>query len=157
MTSFLGIDPGLTGAIGLFRGEQPFDVVDLPVVGKTWGKGRELDAVGLVNLLRGHGVGAGWLACVEQVHAMPNQGVSSTFSLGDTNGVIRASLAALGAQLVPVRPYDWKKRAGLIGKDKDASRGLALKYWPHLAHNLGRKKDDGRAEALLIGYFGRPK
>jgi crossover junction endodeoxyribonuclease RuvC len=76
------------------------------------------------------------------------------FSFGCSFGVILGVLAALSIPLVLVRPQAWKKRAGLPGKreNKDAARTLAQQLYP-LAE-LGRKKDIGRADAILIARFG---
>jgi len=86
---------------------------------------------------------------------MPGQGVSSVFSFGKSAGIIEGILAAEKIPMVLVTPQKWKKRAGIIGKEKDAARTLALQLYPQIASHLDRKKDVGRADALLIAHFGR--
>src|SRR5690606_16808140 len=91
-------------------------------------------------------------AYVERVSAMPGQGVSSMFNFGMGYGVIQGVLASLGIPYTLVTPQTWKKRAGLAGKDKDNARTLAQQLCPEAP--LGRKKDIGRADAILIARFG---
>ena len=50
-------------------------------------------------------------------------------------------------------PASWKRRFGLTGQDKDAARLLAIQRFPAAALQLQRKKDNGRADALLIGLW----
>jgi crossover junction endodeoxyribonuclease RuvC len=54
-----------------------------------------------------------------------------------------------------VTPASWKAKAKLTGQDKDAARQLALRLWPERSIDFTRKLDVGRADAALIGYFGR--
>ena len=153
----IGIDPGITGAI-YFRENHYFDVVDMPIMAKTSGKGNQINPYELTSLLiqppidRLTGIEAAYL---ESVHAMPGQGVSSVFSFGKSVGIIEGVLAALNIPLVMVTPQRWKKNAKLIGKDKDAARTLAIQLYPELSDRLSRKKDIGRADAILIAEFGK--
>ena len=153
----IGIDPGITGAI--YFGENHYsDVVDMPIMAKTSGKGNQINPYELTSLLiqppidRLTGIEAAYL---ESVHAMPGQGVSSVFSFGKSVGIIEGVLAALNIPLVMVTPQRWKKNAKLIGKDKDAARTLAIQLYPELSDRLSRKKDIGRADAILIAEFGK--
>ena len=85
---------------------------------------------------------------------MPGQGVASTFRFGESVGVV---LGVLGALQIPVRmvtPGRWKKAAGILGRDKDAARTLAIQHHPEIADRLTRKKDIGRADAVCIARFG---
>lgn len=93
---------------------------------------------------------------VEDIHAMP-RGAIASFSLGWSCGVVVAVTQTLQHPLVRMRPNEWKKIMGLIGKDKDASRLLAIELWPHMAQQFKRKKDDGMAEAALIAEAYRRK
>lgn len=162
----IAIDPGLTGALALFEvdNERPFgtydlkiEVADMPVsVGSSKGTVKnEVDAAGLTNLLKRWLSTAGHVSAVvvERVAAMPGQGVASMLSLGDSRGVVRGVVQALGLRMVDVTPQKWKKGMGLIGKDKDASRTLALRLYPRLADKLARKKDHGRADATMLGQY----
>lgn len=89
-------------------------------------------------------------AVIEQVNAMPGQGVSSMFNFGLSLGIVEG---VLGWRMVPVSfvtPQRWKKQAGLIGRDKDASRTLAIRTFPEMANQLKLKKHNGRADAIFI-------
>ena len=92
-------------------------------------------------------------AFVEQVGAMPKQGVSSTFRFGMAYGIIRGILAARGLPYQLVRPQVWKKAMG-VGRDKDECRLLAARMFPKQADLFVRKKDANRAEAVLIAVYG---
>src|SRR5207253_1693340 len=89
---------------------------------------------------------------VEDVHAMPKQGVVSSFGFGRSVGVVHGVLAALGYPSTRIAPEVWKRQMNLIGAVKDASRTRALKYFPRAPLDL--KKHDGRAEALLLARLG---
>jgi len=95
------------------------------------------------------------MAVVEKVGSMPGQGVASTFRFGRAVGVVDGVLGALGVPTQYVSPAVWKRYFGLLKKPKDASRLIALEWFPNCAAELTRKKDHGRAEALLIGLWGR--
>ena len=148
----VGIDPGLTGAIAFLWGDGGVDVLDIPVLPRLSGKGMQVNARQLYFIL--NSVPPKSLVCFEQVNAMPGQGVTSMFHFGRTVGVIEGVLGSLGLPYEMVRPQVWKKRAGLLKKEKDASRTLALQMYPQIAEKLERKKDNGRAEALLIARYG---
>lgn len=150
----LGVDPGMTGALALLSidGHRVVEVVDMPIMPLT-GKRNQVNSAELGKLVR-----RWWehhptlTAYVEQVSAMPNQGVSSMFSFGMGYGAIQGVLAALGVPFVLVRPNAWKKRAGLLRAEKDQARTLAQQLYPQAP--LARKKDIGRADAILIARFG---
>ena len=125
----------------------------MPTVPKSSGKGQMLNAHGLRDLLEDDGIGDVHVAWIEQVHAMPKQGVSSAFGFGRSVGAIEGVVAALYIPTEMVTPQEWKKRAGLLRKPKDAARGLAIRLFPDVADRLARKKDVGRADALLIAHF----
>jgi len=150
-TIYLGIDPGLSGALALLDGDGAlFQVEDLPVMAR--GRGRvksELDAAGLARLLRPH-AGQIRLAVVEQVASMPGQGVASIFSLGHSLGSIVGVLAALAIPLRLVPPAVWKRAAG-VSADKNLARSEAIRLWPNAP--LDRVKDHNRAEALLLARY----
>jgi crossover junction endodeoxyribonuclease RuvC len=146
----IGIDPGISGAISCLENGKVKWVVDMPSVGKSTGKGFQVDAHGLADIMSGQG------KChvqVEVVHAMPGQGVTSMFSFGKSAGIIEGVLAAYEIPYSFVTPQKWKKKFGLTGKDKDASRGLCLREHPEVADRLTRKKDNGRADAILIAKY----
>ena len=148
----IGIDPGVSGAIAFLYDDGQVRVFDMPVMALS-AKKQQVNSAALADLIRPSMNHQGTMtAYVEQVHSMPGQGVAAMFNFGTSYGVIKGVLATLQIPMVLVTPHSWKKRAGLIGKDKDASRTLAQQLYP--AAPLGRKKDVGRADAILIARFG---
>lgn len=143
MKKILGIDPGLSGAYAILHGDDA-TVDDLPIVDK------HLDAAMLQRIVKMY---APDTAIVERVGAMPGQGVSSMFVFGRCYGAILATLACAGVPTVLVTPAQWKKKFSL-GKDKERSRELAIRTFPTV-EGLSRKKDEGRAEALLLALYAR--
>ncbi len=142
----LGIDPGKAGALATIdqRGNL-HDVWDIPVVDKR------INAALLADILTPLQPVAA-VAVIEDVHAMPGQGVTSMFTFGRGLGILEG--VALGAG-IPVRwvsPARWKRALGL-GADKGASRRRATELWPSRSALFARAKDDGRAEAALIAYW----
>ena len=155
----LGLDPGISGALALLDGEEVLFVADMPVMEKTHGKGQQVNAAILADNIRhcqaiAAADGQGLKVYLEQVGAMPGQGVTSVFTFGEGFGVIKGVLGTLAVPYRLVRPQSWKKRAGLLGKEKDAARALAIQQHPEIADQLTRKKDGGRADAILIARFG---
>jgi hypothetical protein len=148
----IGIDPGLSGALGVLRDGRYVEVHDMPTVAKGSGSVKsEVDPAGLISLLRrcapaDHAA----RAALERVNAMPGQGVASTFSLGDSFGCARSAVAACRLELRYVTPAQWKKHFGL-SSDKEAARALAVRMFPEAPLNL--KKHADRAEALLIARW----
>ena len=154
----IGIDPGVNGAIAFLDEDLGFKYVfDMPVMNLS-GKKQQVNAAALAYIFRenlpyvGTDYGVDATAYVEQVHSMPGQGVSAMFNFGTGYGVIQGVLGALQIPMVLVSPAVWKRRAGLTGKPKDASRTLAQQLYP--AAPLGLKKHVGRADAILIARFG---
>lgn len=144
---YVGIDPGLSGAIAWLTPKGPF-VSDIPIVLKGSGFVKnEVDAAGLISMLRLDGE---YCAMLERVNAMPGQGVSSMFSMGDTFGVIRCALAAADIPTEYITPNTWKKHFHL-DNNKEAARALAIRLYPTVQLNL--KKFVDRAEALLIATY----
>lgn len=150
---YMGIDPGLHGAVAfLDPATKALGVFDMPIF-DVKGKSR-LDMSGLHNALsdgialHGHPT----IALVEDVHAMPAQGVASSFSFGFVTGAAHMALAALQIPMRLVAPGAWKRVMGLSA-DKDASRMRASQLYPQHAALWSRKKDDGRAEAVLLAHY----
>ncbi len=93
---------------------------------------------------------------IERQQAMPGQGVSSTFQIGRNFGTWEGAIAATGHAVTVVGPRVWKMEFGIRGENqKEAARARAIDLFPYLAKELARKKDHGRADALLIGEYGR--
>ena len=149
--NIIGIDPGLTGAIAVIS-EDAY-LFDMPVMAKST-KGNQIDGAGLTSLLSGCKE-AGTIVFLEQVGAMPKQGVTSMFNFGHGYGIVQGVLYALCIPFQLVTPQKWKKYHGLIGKQKDMARTLCIQTHPELSGQLKRKKDIGRADALLIAEYGK--
>ena len=151
----LGIDPGLSGACALL-GDGILEIIDIPTIErKVGGKTkRQIDAYNLSLWLEFHRLRIS-LAVIEQVGTMPGQGVTSAFNFGFTTGVIHGILANIGVPIRTVVPQVWKRKFGLLGQDKDASRQEASRRLPKFASNWPLKKHDGRAEAALLAIYGQ--
>ncbi len=149
--TFIGIDPGLTGAVAIIK-ENDILLIDTPVLTVQSGKGnkRVLDVHGMADLLREH-EGTDCMVLLEKVHAMPKQGVTSMFTFGQGYGIWQGLLVYGQLPHDLITPQAWKK-AMLAGapKEKDAARIKAMNLFPQVADQLRRKKDIGRADALLI-------
>lgn len=148
----IGIDPGLTGALGFLRDGAFLAVEDMPTLTKGTGSvKREVSPAGLKQLILQHiPANEGVIVVLERVNAMPGQGVSSVFSLGDSFGCARSVVASLGIEMVYVAPVTWKKHFKLTS-DKETSRALAVRKWPTAPLTL--KKHSDRAESLLMALW----
>ena len=115
---------------------------------------RQLNNAQLVNLLKDNIKDFNDASVVvEQVNAMPGQGVTSMFNFGQTFGAIKGICAALGLPIYFVRPAKWKKHFDLINSSKDASRTKVIEMYPLLSSQLSRKKDVNKSDAILIARF----
>lgn len=155
MSFIIGIDPGASGAVAILEPDgslvQVFDMpaVEIVVGGKAK---KRISPEMLASELRLYNV-HGTTAVVEQVNAMPGQGVTSMFAFGNAYGLALGVLAGLGIPTRTVTPGTWKK-ALKLNTGKDASRAEAARRWPQQAGEFRRVKDDGRAEAALIAAWG---
>lgn len=144
---YLGIDPGLSGAIAAVDDKGRFVMAEeMPVYAD--GKTNVVDGRELFRLITGVGT---VVTAVERVASMPKQGVASTFNFGKAYGTVLGVIGAAGLPRHDVAPQSWKKMFNLIGQEKDASRGMAIKMFPDAP--LSRKKDHGIADALLIATW----
>ena len=147
----VGIDVGANGAIAVFDNDKLVEVHDMPtktiVINNR--KKKRVDAEALSDLLEFHIE----VAVIEQVTAMPNQGVSSMFAFGQAAGIVEGVLASATHNVIYVRPQSWKKHF-MLGSNKGEARALASQLWPDMSDKFKRVKDDGRAEAALIGLWG---
>lgn len=163
----IGIDPGITGAIGIVTTQSRFvDVHDIPtMMANKTGNKKQVNVAELAKLLRGiltENQGD-VRAIMERVTPMPSQkpgaggeregmGATSAFMFGKGVGHIEGVLAALGIPVEFVMPAQWKRALGLPGgKDKESARALAQQCFPEAP--LGLKKHHGRAEALLVAKW----
>lgn len=153
----LGIDPGLSGAVAVLVDNQLEWVANIPTLALMRGgkAKRDPDLVNLGQIIGGWAALGIDAAFIEQVSSMPGQGVSSVFAFGKVYGGILGILAAHSIPTHTVIPGTWRKAIGLkVGTAKDASRAKAIQLWPAHAASFARVKDDGRAEAALIGLYG---
>lgn len=147
-----GIDPGLSGAVCVFDVDKGMlTILDMPTVEVKSGKTmkRRLSEPMLAELLRPHEIEH---VALEQVSAMPGQGVTSMFSFGQTYGAIRGVLAGLRIPVTMVTPAKWTRDLKVSG-GKDANRQRAAQLFPAYAASFARVKDDGRADAALLAYW----
>ena len=150
----IGIDPGLNGAIAVLQDLKVKEIFDVPVMPEGKKNKRQLNSAQLVKLLKDNISKNEEVAIVvEQVNAMPGQGVTSMFNFGQTFGAIKGICAALGYPIFFVRPAKWKKHFELINSSKDASRTKAIEMYPSLSDNLSKKKDVNKSDAILIARF----
>ena len=166
--AWIGADPGMSGALALFApGRVDFKpgdtdvavaIEDMPTI-KVEG-GRMLDHWRLAAIL------GAWASTydvkgvtIERVHAMPDQGVSSSFSFGDSFGALKQAVASAGLHFTLISPATWKGIYGLRGgrENKRASAEKVIWFFPGLkAQMFGPKggAKDGRAEAVLLAHYG---
>ena len=150
----IGIDPGLSGAIAFLENNKVLGIFDMPVMSEGKKNKRQLNNAQLVNLLKDNIKDFNDASVVvEQVNAMPGQGVTSMFNFGQTFGAIKGICAALGLPIYFVRPAKWKKHFDLINSSKDASRTKVIEMYPLLSSQLSRKKDVNKSDAILIARF----
>jgi crossover junction endodeoxyribonuclease RuvC len=153
----IGIDPGNTGAIAAIRDDGSLmGVHDMPL--KALGVKNQVDPVKLREILDEYRAAFSFHwedveVCLEKVHAMPGQGVTSMFNFGMGYGVIQGVVASLGFPMRLVPPQTWKKTHNLLKSDKDDARLLVKEKYPW-EDLFERKKDIGRADAVLIALHG---
>lgn len=150
----LGIDPGITGALAVY-GADGLHIHDMPVLAtRATRKRRVVDARSLAVLVDNLNPENIEMAVVEQQQAMPRQGVSSSFGLGRSMGVVEGILAAYGVPMTVVPPARWKRDLS-VPAAKDGARERATQLFPASAHHWERRAQHGRAEAALLAWWGR--
>ena len=150
----LGIDPGLSGAIAILEKKKVLNLFDMPVMTEGKKNKKQLNSAQLVNIIRENSiVDEEIVVVVEQVNAMPGQGVTSMFNFGQTFGAIKGVCAALNLPIFFVRPSKWKKYFELINSSKDSSRTKVIEMYPSLSSQLAKKKDVNKSDAILIARY----
>ena len=150
----IGIDPGLSGGIAVLENNRVLSIFDMPVMAEGKKNKRQLNSAQLVTLIKENIKSSVDVAViVEQVNAMPGQGVTSMFNFGQTFGAIKGVCAALRLPIFFVRPSKWKKHFELINSSKDSSRTKAIEMYPALSNQLAKKKDVNKSDAILIARF----
>ena len=170
MKCYVGVDPGLWGAVAaLDEDGRLIFAQDTPIIEVKRGKTPKgnvkvrhlylptaMADVMVENLLKDVVQPDSVIVGVENVHSMPAQGVSSTFSLGRGLGLWEGIIAALRLPVEMIEPAVWKRAMGIpAGSDKSGSIELALRLFPSAP--IVRKKDNGRADAILLAEFCRRK
>ena len=152
----IGIDPGISGSICFFEDGKILEVIEMPVM--TDGKKNKKQVNGAqiynefskrINKKKDDEV----RVVIEQVSAMPGQGVTSMFNFGQSFGILKGICSAMQLPMFFVRPAKWKKYFNLINSEKDASRTRAIEIFPYFSTQLSKKKDSNKADAILIASF----
>ena len=152
----IGIDPGITGSLCFFGDGEIIDVVDMPNMPEGKKNKRQVNGAQIyyeifsrIKDLDKKNI----KVIIEQVSAMPGQGVTSMFNFGQSFGVLKGICAAMQLPVYFVRPAKWKKYFNLINSEKDASRTKAIEIFPYFSSKLSKKKDSNKADAILIASF----
>ena len=152
----IGIDPGISGSICFFEDGKILEVIEMPVM--TEGKKNKKQVNGAqiynefskrINKKKDDEV----RVVIEQVSAMPGQGVTSMFNFGQSFGILKGICSTMQLPMFFVRPAKWKKYFNLINSQKDASRTRAIEIFPYFSTQLSKKKDSNKADAILIASF----
>jgi crossover junction endodeoxyribonuclease RuvC len=148
----LGIDVGLNGAIALTDGSKLLELHDMPTLSleRNNKTKRMVNAQALSLIIRNAKADAAYL---ERLNAMPGQGVTSMFSMGQSLGVVLGVLAACEVPTTTIPPRTWQKALD-VPQGKDGSRYRAAQLFPDEAGMFARVKDDGRSDAALIALYG---
>ncbi len=151
----IGIDPGISGSICFLENGKIIDVIEMPTMNEGKKNKRQVNGAQIYNEIsrRINKRNEDIRVVVEQVSAMPGQGVTSMFNFGQSFGIIKGICSAMQLSLYFVRPAKWKKYFNLINSEKDASRTRAIEIFPYFSSQLSKKKDSNKAEAILIASF----
>ena len=152
----IGIDPGISGAICFFEDGQVKEIIDMPVMADGKKNKKQVNGPQIyneilkrINKFQKKDI----IVVIEQVSAMPGQGVTSMFNFGQSFGVLKGICSAMQLSMFFIRPTKWKKYFGLIKTEKDASRTKVIEIFPYISSELSRKKDSNKADAVLIASF----
>ena len=152
----IAIDPGINGAICFFENGEVKEVLEMPTMAEGKKNKRQVNGRQIYNEISSRIENYKLQdinVVVEQVSAMPGQGVTSMFNFGQSFGVIKGICSAMQLPIFFVRPAKWKKYFNLINSEKDASRTRAIEIFPYYSAKLSRKKDSNKADAILIASF----
>tara|TARA_S200000501_G_scaffold338768_1_gene345861 strand:+ start:508 stop:1002 length:495 start_codon:yes stop_codon:yes gene_type:complete len=152
----IGIDPGISGSICFFQNGEIKDVIDMPTMIEGKKNKKQVNGSQIFNEIskRIRDIEKKNIKVViEQVSAMPGQGVTSMFNFGQSFGILKGICSAMQLPMYFVRPAKWKKYFNLINSEKDASRTKAIEIFPYFSVNLSKKKDNNKADAILIASF----
>jgi len=152
----IGIDPGIYGSICFFEKGKILDVIEMPIMTEGKKNKKQVNGSQIFNEIqkRIYKVeNQDVRIVIEQVSAMPGQGVTSMFNFGQSFGILKGISSAMQIPMYFVRPAKWKKYFNLINSEKDASRTRAIEIFPYFSSQLSKKKDSNKADAILIAYF----
>ena len=152
----IGIDPGLSGSICFFQDGKILDVIEMPTMTEGKKNKKQVNGSQIYNEI-----------CkitkdiekqeirivIEQVSAMPGQGVTSMFNFGQSFGILKGIFSAMQLPVYFVRPAKWKKYFNLLNSERGASRTKAIEIFPYFSSRLSKKKDSNKADAILIASF----
>ena len=139
----IGIDPGISGSLCFFEDGKIIDVIEMPVMAEGKKNKRQVNGSQIYNEIykRTKDIEKKNIkVIIEQVSAMPGQGVTSMFNFGQSFGVLKGICSAMQLPLYFVRPAKWKKYFNLINSEKDASRTKAIEVFPYISQQLSKKK-----------------
>ena len=152
----IGIDPGISGSICFLDNGKIVDVIEMPTMAEGKKNKRQVNGSQIyneisqrINKIQNQDI----RIIIEQVSAMPGQGVTSMFNFGQSFGILKGICSAMQLPMYFVRPAKWKKYFGLINSEKDASRTKAIEIFPYFSSQLSKKKDSNKADAILIANF----
>ena len=152
----IGIDPGITGSICFFQDGKIIDVIEMPNMPEGKKNKKQVNGAQIyyeissrIKDIKKEDI----KVVIEQVSAMPGQGVTSMFNFGQSFGILKGICSAMQLPMYFVRPTKWKKYFNLINSEKDASRTKAIEAFPYFSSELSRKKDSNKADAILIASF----
>ncbi|MDC3059200.1 crossover junction endodeoxyribonuclease [Candidatus Pelagibacter sp.] len=151
----IGIDPGISGSICFFEDGKILEVIEMPVMTEGKKNKKQVNGAQIYNefLKRINRKDDEIRVVIEQVSAMPGQGVTSMFNFGQSFGILKGICSAMQLPVFFVRPAKWKKYFNLINSQKDASRTRAIEIFPYFSSQLSKKKDSNKADAILIASF----
>ena len=152
----IGIDPGISGSICFLKDGKIIDVVEMPTMTEGKKNKRQVNGSQIYNeILKriNKEENQEVRVVIEQVSAMPGQGVTSMFNFGQSFGILKGLCSAMRLPMYFVRPAKWKKYFNLINSEKDASRTRAIEIFPYFSSQLSKKKDSNKADAILIASF----
>ena len=152
----IGIDPGISGSICFFEDGRIIDIVEMPTMAEGKKNKRQVNGSQIYNEISKRAKNydkQNIRVVIEQVSAMPGQGVTSMFNFGQSYGILKGICSAMQLPMYFVRPAKWKKYFNLLNSEKDASRTKAIEIFPYFSSQLSKKKDSNKADAILIASF----
>ena len=152
----IGIDPGISGSICFLEDGKIIDVLEMPTMAEGKKNKRQVNGSQIYNEIFkriNKDVNQDIRVVIEQVSAMPGQGVTSMFNFGQSFGILKGICSAMKLPMYFIRPAKWKKYFNLIKTEKDASRTRAIEIFPYFSSQLSKKKDSNKADAILIASF----